>query len=225
MRWLDVGCGNGAFTEALIARAAPAAIAGVDPSEDQLAFARKRPGAKGAEFRVSDAESLPFPDRHFDGATMALVISFLSDPAKAIAEMARVVKPGGPVATYMWDFEGVGGPQQPLNRALAALGLAPPPLPSAKAARRDALRALWQQTGLTDIETRTIGIDVRFADFDDLWRSFDSGIGPAGKVLAAMPAAEKEKVRAAVRASLPHDAEGRIAYGAVANAVKGRVKA
>ena len=79
MRWLDVGCGNGAFTEALIARAAPAEIVGVDPSEDQLAFARKRPGAKGAAFQISDAESLPFPDRRFDGVTMALVVSFLSD--------------------------------------------------------------------------------------------------------------------------------------------------
>src|ERR1700751_1158721 len=100
-KWLDVGCGNGAFTEVLIARCAPAAVIGVDPSEGQLAYARGRPGAKRAEFRLADAQALPFPDRSFDAATMALVIVFVSDPVRAAREMARVVRSGGIAATYM----------------------------------------------------------------------------------------------------------------------------
>jgi ubiquinone/menaquinone biosynthesis C-methylase UbiE len=104
LRWLDAGCGNGAFTEELIARCAPAMVTAIDPSEEQLAYARKRPGAKAAEFRIGDAQKLPFGDDSFDAAIMALVISFLPQPEKAAAEMARVVRSGGWVATYMWDF-------------------------------------------------------------------------------------------------------------------------
>src|SRR5262245_338551 len=91
LRCLDVGCGNGAFTEVLVAHAAPAGVVGVDPSEGQLAFARTRPGTSGATFQTADAQALPFPDRSFDAALMALVISFVPDPAKAVREMARVV--------------------------------------------------------------------------------------------------------------------------------------
>ena len=95
LRWLDVGCGNGAFTEELIARCAPATVTAIDPSDDQLAYARTRLGAKTANFQVGDAQKLPFGDGSFDVAIMALVISFVPDPDKAAAEMARVVRPGG----------------------------------------------------------------------------------------------------------------------------------
>jgi ubiquinone/menaquinone biosynthesis C-methylase UbiE len=66
LRWLDVGCGNGAFTEELIGRCSPATVTGIDPSHDQLAYARKRPGAKTAEFQVGDAQRLPFGNDNFD---------------------------------------------------------------------------------------------------------------------------------------------------------------
>src|SRR5579859_3753634 len=102
LRWIEVGCGNGAFTEELIARCAPAAVSAIDPSEGQLSFARARPGTTLAQFRRGDAQA------------MALVITFLPDPAKAVAEMARVVKPGGLVASYMWDTLGGGEPLAPL---------------------------------------------------------------------------------------------------------------
>jgi ubiquinone/menaquinone biosynthesis C-methylase UbiE len=133
LRWLDVGCGNGAFTEELIARCAPAVVTAIDPSEDQLAYARTRPGATMADFRVADAQDLPFPDRSFDSAAMALVISFVSDPDKAVAEMARVVRPGGLVATYMWDIPGGGSPVHPLYLAIEAMGVMPGARPSPKA--------------------------------------------------------------------------------------------
>jgi ubiquinone/menaquinone biosynthesis C-methylase UbiE len=76
LRWLDVGCGNGAFTEVLIARCAPAAVTAVDPSEGQLSYARARGGAGLVEFRVGDAQALPYADCSFDAAAMALAISF-----------------------------------------------------------------------------------------------------------------------------------------------------
>ena len=122
VRWLDVGCGNGAFTEEVIARCAPAAVIAVDPSEDQLAYARTRTAASMADFRTGDAQTLPFADNSFDVAAMALVISFLPDPGRAVAEMARVVRPGGSVAAYMWDVPGGGVPVHPIYLALESMG-------------------------------------------------------------------------------------------------------
>ncbi|MFL6227831.1 MAG: class I SAM-dependent methyltransferase [Pyrinomonadaceae bacterium] len=106
LHWLDVGCGNGAFTEMLVERCAPVSVQGIDPSEEQLAFARTRPAARVAQFRQGDAMVLPFPDDTFDAAVMPLVIFSVPDPPKGVAEMARVVCPGGSVTAYAWDMEG-----------------------------------------------------------------------------------------------------------------------
>ena len=166
LHWIEVGCGNGAFTEELIAHIAPRRVSSTDPSEGQLAFARTRPAAKLAEFRLGDAQALPFPDKNFDAAAMALVISFIPDPAKAVAEMARVVRPGGIVATYMWDITGGGLPLAPVGRAFKAMGKDYSRISDA-AARRDNMQALWQGAGLREVETRIIRITVDFASFDD----------------------------------------------------------
>ena len=122
LRWLDVGCGNGAFTEEIIARCAPATVIAIDPSDEQLAFARTRPGAKMAKFEVDDAQKLSFGDGTFDVAIMALVLAFLRDPAKAVAEMARVVRSGGWVASYMWDIQNGGAPTTPIYTAIKSFG-------------------------------------------------------------------------------------------------------
>ena len=222
LHWIEVGCGNGAFTEELIAHTAPRAVSSIDPSEGQLAFARTRPEAKLAEFRLGDAQALPFPDKNFDAAAMALVISFIPDPAKAVAEMARVVRPGGIVATYMWDILGGGLPLAPVGRAFKAMGKDYSRLSDA-AARRDTMQALWQGAGLRAVETRVIRITVDFASFDDFCDSSLVPIGPAGQVIAKMSAAELEELKAHLRKLLPIAADGSIAYEAFANAVKGRV--
>src|SRR6266550_6871166 len=94
LRWLDVGCGNGAFTEMLVERCAPVSVQGIDPSEGQLAYARTRPASRVAQFRQGDAMAQPFPDSAFDAAVMPLVIFFVPDPSKGVAEMARVVCSG-----------------------------------------------------------------------------------------------------------------------------------
>src|SRR5262249_25691190 len=87
LRWLDVGCGTGAFTELIIQSCAPVETQGVDPNESQLAVARVRSGARGAVFAPGDAMALPFDSGRFDAAVMALVVYFVPDPAKGVAEM------------------------------------------------------------------------------------------------------------------------------------------
>jgi ubiquinone/menaquinone biosynthesis C-methylase UbiE len=223
LAWLDVGCGNGAFTEELIARCAPAAVTAIDPSDDQLAYARTRPGARMADFQRADAQTLPFADNSFDVAAMALVISFLPDPGKAVAEMARVVRPGGLVATYMWDIPGGGSPVHPLYLGIESMGLTPGHRPNPAASERNALQRFWKNAGLESIETRVIPVKTVYSDFDDFWRSNAVPIGPQGKVIATMSATAREELRTRLRDYLPVSSDGRIIYESFANSVKGRV--
>jgi SAM-dependent methyltransferase len=222
LKWIDIGCGNGAFTEVLIARCAPAAVTGVDPSEGQLAYARARPGAKRAEFRVADAQALPFPDNSFDAATMALVIVFIPDPRMAARELVRVVRPGDVVATYVWEFPD-GFPPAPLAAAMKDLGLAPPERPNVQASARGAMQAIWKEAGLTAIETEVIRIRVSFSSFDDFWDSNTVPVGPSGKALSELSPGALEQLKTRRRERLPIAADGSISYQAFANAVKGVV--
>ena len=223
LRWLDVGCGNGAFTEELIARCAPATVTAIDPSDDQLAYARTRPGVKRAEFRVGDAQKLPFDNDSFDVAIMALVISFLPDPSQAVAEMARVVRPGGWVATYMWDISGGGAPTDPIYVTLESLGKTSARPANPIVSRREAVQDLWEKAGLESIDTRVIRIPVVYSDFDDFWDSNTVLIGPQGKLIAGMSMRAKEQLRTDLRDCLPTASDGRFVYESFANAVKGRV--
>jgi SAM-dependent methyltransferase len=222
LRWLDVGCGNGAFTEMLVERCAPLAVQGIDPSEKQLAYARTRPAARLAQFRQADAMAQPFPDDAFDAAVMPLVIFFVPDPARGVAEMARVVCSGGTVAAYAWDMVGGGFPYQALQSEMRGLGMSVPVPPSPDASRMDAMLELWAGAGLDAIETREITVQRTFADFDDYWTTIFGGPS-VGPTLAAMAADDLAVLNARMRARLPADAAGRITYSARANAVKGRV--
>ena len=222
LRWVDVGCGNGAFTEVLIARCKPAAVNAVDPSEGQLSYARTRPGTKLAQIRIGDAQSLPYDDRSFDAATMALAISFIPDPLKAAREMIRVVRPGGPVATYMWDLPAGGIPVAPMYRALKSLGVTAS-MPGVEVTRREAMQKLWEQAGLRSVETRVIRIQVAYAGFDDFWESYKVPEGPAGLAIRKMSPPEIEDLKVRLREHLPIAADGTIKYESFANAVKGRV--
>jgi SAM-dependent methyltransferase len=225
LSWLDVGCGNGAFTEEIIARCAPTKVMAVDPSEGQLGYARIRPGAKLAAFRVADAQSLPFDNRSFDVAAMALAISFVPDPAKGAAEMARVTRPGGTVATYMWDFSVGGAPVDPMYRALRAIGIEGPKPPSAAVATIDGLHALWTKAGLQAVEARHIQINTVFSSPEDYWESTIVPAGPQGILIARMPAEQRENLRRALDAELKPGPDGRVTVPATASAVKGTAPA
>ena len=220
--WIDVGCGSGAFSQLAIERCAPAEIKGIDPSEEQLAFARRRLATSVAEVAKGDAMALPFADDRFDIAVMALVIFFVPQPAKGLAEMVRVVRPGGIVAAYAWDTLGGGFPYAPVQAQLRAAGMTPPLPPSVEASRMDALRALWSGAGVQHIEVREITVQRTFTDFDDYW-SKTAGSAALSAMLAKMTPAEIDALKAGVQARLQRDAVGRIVSSARANAIKGRV--
>lgn len=223
-RWLDVGCGNGAFTELIAQRCAPSGLLGIDPSPAQLEFARTRPALHAADFRQADAMALPYADDTVDAAVMPLVIFFVPDPATGVAEMARVVRPGGVVAAYAWDMAGGGSPYAPLLHELRAMGVDVPTPPSADASRLDTLRALWTAAGLETVETREITVQRTFAGFDDYWATVRKGPS-VGRPLKAMGADAYAQLAGRLRAVLPMDGSGRITISAHANAVRGLVPA
>ncbi|RMX05753.1 class I SAM-dependent methyltransferase [Corticibacter populi] len=223
-RWLDVGCGNGAFTEMLIERCRPALVHGIDPSEGQLAYARAREALQTAGLSRADAMALPFPADGFDVAVMPLVIFFVPNPAQGVAEMARVVSPGGTVAAYAWDMAGGGFPYHALHTQMRALGVDVPVPTSTEASNMDVMRSLWAQAGLAAVEERSITVRRTFVDFDDYWATV-LGAPSVGAKLAVMSPGEIDRLKAQMQAGLSADSTGRITCSARANAIKGQVAA
>jgi SAM-dependent methyltransferase len=222
-RWADVGCGNGAFTELLFARCAPAEVCGIDPSPQQLAFARERLAHAPASFVEGDAMALPWPDASFDAATTALVIFFVLDPARCVAELARVVRPGGSVSTYAWDIVGGGFPLTMLQEEIATV-LGKPPLwpPSAHAARIEVLQSLWAGAGLVDVDSTAFTVERTYRSFDEWWAIAQTGPRLA-PFFASMSPGQHDELRERLRPRLAVGADGTVTTSARANAVRGRV--
>ena len=219
-RWIDVCCGNGAFTQIIADHCEPAEVLGVDLSADQVRFARSRPAAQLAAFGKGDAMALPFPDARFDAAVMALAIYFAPDPERAVSEMVRVVRPGGSVSTYTWDMPGGGSPTALLRAEMEALGVAPLNPPSNAASQADALRMLWTQAGLEQIRSREIVVTREFGSFEDFWTTTTRGpnVGPA---ITAATRDQQDRLKSRLRSRLSITADGCVVCTARANAITG----
>lgn len=191
-RWIDVGCGNGAFTELIVEQCDPFSIVGIDPSDAQLAYARNRLQSHSrVELRSGNAESLGTSPASFDTAVMALVIFFVPNPQAAVAEMRRVVRPGGTVAAYAWDMMNHGFPFDQMQAAMQELGIPPTYPPQAPISRVEALATLWSGAGLENVQTNTFRVSRTYRDFEELWRasSITSSVAPRFKALQPEQAA------------------------------------
>jgi SAM-dependent methyltransferase len=223
-RWLDVGCGSGALTETVLAHADPAAVVGVDTSAAYVAHAAGRVADARAEFAVGDAQALDHPDGSFDAVASSLVLNFLPDPGRGAAEMARVARPGGIVAGYVWDY---AGEMQLMRRFWDAAVELDPAAAELDEGRRmagcnpPALDALFAGAGLAGVETRAIDVPTVFADFDDYWSPFEGGQGPAPGYCVALPADRRVALRERLRETLPAEADGSIRLIARSWAVRG----
>ena len=222
LSWIDVGCGSGAFTQLVVEQWAPSAILGIDPSEAQLEFARSQSLGGVARFETGDAMALPLGDTSVDVAAAALVVHFMPDPAKGVAEMARVTRHGGIVATYAWDLAGGGFPYDTLNTQMRALGFPPSEPPHPEAAEAAELRRLFTAAGIAVVEAREITVTRSFQNFNDYWQTAITSPRMA-MVLGKMPAEAVAELKDRVRAALPQEANGEIVPAARANAIWGRV--
>lgn len=222
LEWLDVGCGNGAFTALVLENCAPQTVHGIDPSAAQLAYAQAQPELSAAAFFEGNAMALPFADARYDAAIMPLVIFFVPDPLLGVQEMKRVVRPGGTVAAYAWDMEGAGFPYHALHTVMQAMGIEFGKTPSPQASRLDVMQTLWQQAGLVDIHTRQIEVTRSFANFDDFWATAQNAPS-VGPVLAQLPPEQLLDIQSQLRTQLPAQSEGSLICTARANAIEARV--
>jgi ubiquinone/menaquinone biosynthesis C-methylase UbiE len=222
-RWLDVGCGTGAFTELVLSTCSPAALTAVDPAPALIDHARKQPIAQQADFRVADCQSLPFPDDSFDVVASALVINFIPDRPQAIREMRRVARPGGMVAGYVWDFAAKGEPYAPMRDSLDRIGVTLVLTVGTEDSTPQALRSLFEQAGFKDVATRAIEARTTYSDFDDFWKAQTPDFHPVGKTINSLPESERQRLSETMRSVVPTGPDGSITYSARANAIKARV--
>jgi ubiquinone/menaquinone biosynthesis C-methylase UbiE len=225
LRWLDVGCGTGAFTEILRRRCAPRSVAGVDPAPAQIEHAGRQ--VAEVDFRVADAAALPFADSQFDIVTSALVINFIPDRATALSEMHRVLRPGGIVSAYLWERSATAdsSPHAPMERGLHQIQaeiLRPPIAPESTP---DGAKAALERAGFSDIAITVIAASQTYRDFEDYWQAQTMPFAPVGKSVAALTDENRNRLRKAMHAILPPAADGSISYAARALAFKAVKKA
>jgi SAM-dependent methyltransferase len=224
-RWLDVGCGTGALTATILDRCAPAAVLGIDRSADYVAYARDRLADSRARFELGDAAALPIAGASVETAVSGLVLNFVPQPERAVAEMRRVLRPDGIAAVYVWDYAGEMGIMQRFWDAAVALDPAARSLDEGvrfPLCRPDALERLFRDAGFADVEIQPIEITMTFRGFDDYWAPFLSGQGPAPGYAMSLGADRREALRERIAATLPIAPDGSIDLAARAWAVRGR---
>jgi SAM-dependent methyltransferase len=224
-RWADVGCGNGALTGTILARADPTRVTGVDPSAVFVEAARARIRDARASFAIGDAASLPLEADAMDVVVSGLVLNFIPDLAAAMHEMRRVASPGATVAAYVWDYAG----RMQLIRAFwdAAIALDPGAHLLDEAVRfpicaPGPLADAFAGAGLSAVQTLAIEVPTVFTDFDDYWTPFLRGTGPAPGYVASLDEDARIELRDRLHSVLPTEPDGRIHLVARAWAVRGR---
>jgi SAM-dependent methyltransferase len=199
-RVLDVGCGTGALTKLVAEIVGPGLVAGAEPSVPFVEACRAQ--VPGADVRVGPAEALPFEDDTFDCALAQLVFHFVGDQAAAVAEMARVTRPGGRVAACVWDF--TGGMTLIRSYWDAALEVDPgaPDEVARFGGKPGELAALWREAGLREVTDGELTVSSTYEGFADLWGSFLGGVGPVGVHAASLDESTRDALRDVLRRRL-----------------------
>ena len=223
-QWLDVGCGTGVLSQSILQFAQPAGTKGVDRSESFINFAREHVQADGVQFEVGDAEVLTHASDSFDAVVSGLVLNFIPRPERALGEMTRVVRSGGVVAIYVWDY--AEGMQFIRHFFDAAVALDPKATEHDEGSRfsicrPDALRQLFESAGLEDVEVRSIEISTVFRSFDDYWKPFLAGVGAAPAYAMSLSEEHRTALQEKIREGLPFNSDGSIPLSARAWATRG----
>lgn len=222
--WLDVGCGTGALSHTVLNMASPKRVKGVDRSEGIVEFARSRIDHPHVEFEVGDAQALPVVSETYDAAVSGLVLNFVPQPDKMMAEMMRAVRKGGMVALYVWDYAGKMQMMRHFWNAATALDPAAHDLDEGRRfpiCNPNSLSNLFQNAGLSRVETCPIDISTDFDNFDDYWSPFLSGQAPAPAYAMSLSEEQRAQLRERIHNSLPFALDGSIPLVARAWAVRG----
>ncbi len=222
--WLDVGCGTGELTNAILKTQSPTRVVGIDPSEGFIAFAREHVQDENVEFDVGDAMSLPYEEDEFDAVVSGLVLNFVPAPDRALSGMARVTRPEGIVAAYVWDY---ADKMEMIRRFFdAAVALDPGAAEFDEGPRfticdPDRLAEIFERAGFGEVDTQAIEVSTTFRNFDDYWTPFLAGTGVAPAYVVSLSEAKRTALRERLREMLPIAQDGSISLIARAWAVKG----
>ena len=222
--WLDVGCGTGALSQTILQFAEPAKIKGIDRSEGFITFAKERTQDSRVQFDVGDAEALTADSGTFDVAVSGLVLNFIPQPDRAVAEMTRVTRSGGVVAAYVWDYAGRMQLIRHFFDAAVALDRNAYELDEGRRfpiCQPDALSQLFESAGLHNVEVRPIEVATVFRDFDDYWFPFLEGQGPAPSYAMSLSDEHRAALCERIRAGMPFASDGSIPLVARAWTVRG----
>lgn len=222
--WLDIGCGTGALTTAILDGCNPASIVGCDPSAPFVEHARKHIPDARASFVVAGADALPHRASGFDVVVSGLVLNFMPDPVATVSSIRERLRPGRIVAAYVWDYaEGMEFLRYFWDEAVAADPRAAV-LDEAERfplCREGAMASAFRSSGLARVEATALMIPTEFASFDDYWAPFLQGTGPAPSYATSLDPAGREVLRERLRRRLQVDVDGRIRMRARAWAVRG----
>jgi SAM-dependent methyltransferase len=226
LAWADVGCGTGALASAILSTCEPSAIYGIDSSEGFVSRTRSQIGDPRASFETGDASRLPWASAVCDATVSGLVLNFVRDHESMTREMARVTRPGGRVAAYVWDY--AGGMQMMRHFWDAAIAVSPDDAKLDQAERfplcqPGPLEALFERTGLKSVTVQAIDIPTVFQDFDDYWTPFLGRTGAAPTYLASVGEEIQERIRLYLKSRLGSSRNGLIELTARAWAVQGVV--
>ena len=222
--WLDVGCGTGALTQTILEHADPSSVLSIDASPEFVAYARAHTDALRATLKVADACDVPLEAAAMDAAVSGLVLNFVPDPLRAVAEMVRVVRRGGVVAAYVWDYAAKMELIRKFWDAAIALDKQAVELDEAwrvPLCQPAPLSDLFAQAGLGRVEVRPIDVVTRFRNFDEYWTPFLGGQGPAPGYAISLHEERRKELRDRIQSSLPIAKDGSIDLSARAWAVRG----
>jgi len=222
--WLDIGCGTGALSTAIVARCNPNSLFSLDPSEGFLSRARANLPDRRVTFEVGDAQALPLGDASKDVVISALTLNFVADKTQALSEMKRVARVGGTIGYYVWDYPG-GGVEFMHAFWRAATALDPGAADLTEDRRfpfctREGLIELARSAGLASLDFTAIEVATVFRDFADYWRPFTLGAGPAPGYCVSLAPEARQRLKQKLQEDLPPGADGAIHFKARALAIR-----
>lgn len=223
---LDVGSGTGALAFALRDSTTTTHVLGIDLSPEYIRYASSKNADPRVRFEVGDAQALHQREGSFDRTISLLVLNFVPDPRRAIAEMIRVTKPGSIVSSAVWDYaDGMEmlrvfwDEATALDHAIADRDEKEMPL-----CKPGELAALFRDAKLERVSETALVIRLHFSSFDDYWEPFALGQGPAGAYVAELSPERQHALRERLRTRLlGGDVDRPLEMRARAWAVKGTV--
>jgi ubiquinone/menaquinone biosynthesis C-methylase UbiE len=212
--WLEVGCGTGALSKAILDQCAPRRLTAIEPSEGFLAQARHNVPDPRAEFRPGDAQDLPIEADSQDVVVSALVLNFVPDRLRALSEMRRVARRGATIAFYVWDYP-AGGIQFMRAFWTAAATLDPRASDLTEDKRfpfctQERLTELAREAGLASVESTSLEAPTVFTNFEDYWQPFTLGAGPAPGYCTSLDPEARQRLRKQLETMLPREPDGSI---------------